>query len=70
MKRDELKVDEGEQTTKGASMSDSTRKKLKGIWAGAVRNTSKIPPEKIPIHARETVPMIKTRKPVENTFAG
>jgi hypothetical protein len=48
-------------------MPASVRKKTNGIWVGAVRNTSDIPPEKIPLHARETVPMIKQRKPASDT---
>jgi hypothetical protein len=48
-------------------MPASVREKINGVWAGAERNTSDIPPEKIPLHARETVPMIKQRKPASNT---
>jgi hypothetical protein len=50
-------------------MPASVRKKIDGVWAGAVRNASDIPLEKIPLHARETVPMIKQRKPASSTCA-
>lgn len=53
-----------------ATMSGSTKKKSNRIWVGAIKNTSDIPAEKIPLHARETVPMIKTRKSDETTITG
>ena len=43
-------------------MLDNIKKMTNGILAGAVKNTSDIPPEKIPLNARETVRMTKTKK--------
>ena len=52
-------------------MPDSIRKKNDDIWPGAVKNTSDIPPAKIPFHARETMPMIKLKKPApSSTYSG
>jgi hypothetical protein len=61
------KLEEKKEQGKEPAMLANVRKKTNGIWAGAVRNTSDIPLEKIPLHARETVPMIKQRKPASST---
>jgi hypothetical protein len=55
---------------KETSMLDNMQKKTNGIRAGAVNNTSDIPPEKIPSNARETVRMTKTRKSKQTTHSG
>ena len=70
MEKEKKKAGKKEQETREDTMSGRAKKKSKGIWVGAVKNTSDIPAEKIPLHARETVPMIKTRKSEESTFAG
>jgi hypothetical protein len=55
---------------KETSMLDNMQKKTNGIWAGAVKNTSDIPPEKIPLAARETVRTTKMRKSKKTTHSG
>ncbi len=51
-------------------MLDNMQKETNGIRAGAVKNTSDIPPEKIPLNARETVRTTKMRKPKQTTHSG
>ncbi len=51
-------------------MLDNMQKETNGIWAGAVKDTSGIPPEKIPPDARETVRTIKLRKSKRTTHSG
>lgn len=51
-------------------MLDNMQKETNGIWAGAVKNTSDIPPEKIPPNARETVRTTKMKKTKRTTHSG
>ncbi len=51
------------QSREEQAMGDKFTKKSDGVWPGAVKNTSDIPLAKIPLHARETMPMIKLKKP-------
>jgi hypothetical protein len=55
---------------KETSMLDNMQKETNGIWAGAAKNTSDIPPEKIPLGARETVRTTKMRKSKQKTHSG
>ncbi len=47
---------------KETSMLNEKKNGTNGFGAGAIKKTSDIPPEKIPLGARETVRMTKMRK--------